>query len=93
MAKELAFFMLKPGDIIGDNVENAHVFEGSYDSASGVWTPGGTSRCGDASSCININPLLKSTDGKAFCHSVVEGHGSDFDACGACMGTFFATGK
>lgn len=94
MAKKPAVFLFGPDDIEGDNVENAHVFDGHYDTVAKKWIKDGVqSRCGNLKAKAKTKSLLRKTDEDEFCHAVIDGHGLDFDACGMCMASFFADGK
>lgn len=91
MAKRSAYFLFKPDVLKGDNVRNAHVFNGHYDTTADEWKYYNESRCGKLETAkSNVPHLIRIDDEKQFCHEVVAGHGSRFNACGICMATFFS---
>lgn len=93
MAKQDAVFLIDPESIAGDNVQNAHVFDGSYDTTTQKWTCRSPSRCGNLRLGDSIKSLVRKTDEREFCHAVVDGQDISFNACGMCMASFFADGE
>lgn len=91
MPNQDAFFLIAPEFIEGDNVQNAHVFDGYYNSDTQKWRVDKTeSRCGNMQAKKIERALLKETNANTFCHKVVDGHDLSFNACGRCMASFFA---
>lgn len=94
MAKKPAFFLLDPSDLEGINVQNAHVFDGFYDTETKKWTCSPPSRCGKVRiASAKPKNVVRTTDDREFCHAVVDGQERKFNACGMCMASFFADGE
>ena len=90
MSKKPAVFLYAPEELEGDNVQNAHVFDGSFDTESRKWSHTSPSRCGKVRISGSHSSLIREIDEQSFCHQVVNGHGTTFNACGMCMASFFA---
>ncbi len=90
MSKVNAIFLVEPEYLVGENVQNAHVFDGSYDISTNKWSLRDTSRCGKLSLAA-YTVKIRQTDSKEFCHEVVDRHYSGkSNVCGVCMASFFA---
>ena len=90
MAKAPGFLLIGPESIQGDNVQNAHVFDGFYDRETRKWKYQLSSRCSQVNAKNNAGYLIGETDEKVFCHKVIDGHAQTLNVCGICMATFFS---
>ncbi|MDR0467160.1 MAG: hypothetical protein LBH94_07375, partial [Deltaproteobacteria bacterium] len=84
-------FLYDTDQVEGENVQNAHVFDGTYDNVADQWIyQRHPSRCGRMTAKQKASATVKDVNPKRFCSKVVEGHGTVFNACGMCMASFFA---
>jgi len=91
MEREAAFFLLTPENIQGENIRNAHIFDGVYDPVSGKWFfASDSSRCGKVYMEDEGVSAVRNIDAKDFCRELVDGHNREYDVCGLCMATFFS---
>lgn len=94
MARKDAVFLVDSVNIEGENILNAHVFNGYYDTISNKWFyTSNLSRCGKVNRKEEGGSLTRNIDGKKFCHRLIEGHDEDFNVCGMSMASFFADGE
>ena len=91
MARRKILFLFTAEDIEGNTAQNAHVFCGTYDTdTDSCCYAGSVSKCGKVIAKEDAFPFLTNANVQQFCRDVIEGHGTDFKVCGACMATFFA---
>ena len=94
MARKDAVFLVDLENIEGDDILNAHVFDGYYDTTSKEWFyTSNLSRCGKVNRKKETGSIARNIDEKKFCYRLIEGHDEDFNVCGMCMASFFADGK
>jgi len=91
MERQAAFFLVTPENIQGENIRNAHVFDGLHEIASGKWFfTSDSSRCGKVYMEEEGVSTVRNINDKDFCRELINGHNIEYDVCGLCMATFFS---